>query len=466
MNSILHLFHASKRFSAGFYFYQRRFRVKQKWASNKKTKLPRELALDHFDLYYKPVFHQLWPSIRVALLSRQKYCAVINNFVSDQQKIILELAELGASDLINLARNTVATESYSLLKKGSRSVGSRASGNSQLGSICDGAGLKITDSAGWNSEFGQINLSPKTNIYDFMPVKKILSEREQMKQEEVDQNFHRPSLIPVEVIPSRPIRFPRALQPFTVARGDVSSFSPAARDENGKLTYYLMDAGSILPVIALDLEPGCEVLDLCAAPGGKSYLMLQTLLPEKLTCIDNSYSRIVRLREVMKLFFPRSYTEEKKVDVLKANGVAFCEGALEQFDRVLVDVPCFSDRHVLNEDENNIFRPSCINERLEMQNLQRELLFAGIKACKPGGIIVYSTCTLSLPQNDGAVQAALEKICQETNIEVAIEDTGMIADHFRQTFNFYGKCRYGQLVVPNLTANFGPTYFCKLHRIK
>lgn len=91
---------------------------------------------------------------------------------------------------------------------------------------------------------------------------------------------------------------------------------------------------------------------------------------------------------------------------------------------------------------------------------------AGIKACKPGGIIVYSTCTLSLPQNDGAVQAALEKICQETNIEVAIEDTGMIADHFRQTFNFYGKCRYGQLVVPNLTANFGPTYFCKLHRIK
>lgn len=206
-------------------------------ASNKKTKLPRELALDHFDLYYKPFFHQLWPSIRIALLSRQKYCAVINNFVGDQQKIILELAELGASDLINLARNTVATESFSLLKK-DRSVHSRASENSQLKSIFDDAGLKITGSAGLNSESGQINLSPKTNIYDFMPVKKILSEREQMKLEEVEQNFHRPALIPVEVIPSRPIRFPRSLQPFTVARGDVSSFSPAARDENGKLSNF------------------------------------------------------------------------------------------------------------------------------------------------------------------------------------------------------------------------------------
>lgn len=40
-----------------------------------------------------------------------------------------------------------------------------------------------------------------------------------------------------------------------------------------------MDAGSVLPVIALDLQPGCEVLDLCSAPGGKSYCILQTMLP-------------------------------------------------------------------------------------------------------------------------------------------------------------------------------------------
>ena len=45
------------------------------------------------------------------------------------------------------------------------------------------------------------------------------------------------------------------------------------------LDYYLMDASSLLPVLALDLTPECTVLDLCAAPGGKSLAILQTLLP-------------------------------------------------------------------------------------------------------------------------------------------------------------------------------------------
>ena len=45
------------------------------------------------------------------------------------------------------------------------------------------------------------------------------------------------------------------------------------------LGYYPMDGSSLLPVIALDLEPDCSVLDLCAAPGGKSLAILQTLLP-------------------------------------------------------------------------------------------------------------------------------------------------------------------------------------------
>jgi len=46
-----------------------------------------------------------------------------------------------------------------------------------------------------------------------------------------------------------------------------------------------MDGASLLPVLALDLEPGCRVLDLCAAPGGKSLAILQTLLPGKMSTL-------------------------------------------------------------------------------------------------------------------------------------------------------------------------------------
>ena len=86
-----------------------------------------------------------------------------------------------------------------------------------------------------------------------------------------------------------------------------------------------------------------------------------------------------------------------------------------------------------------------------------QLLFlysAGIHSCRPGGYIVYSTCTLSMPQNDGVVQRALDKIWQETNIEIVIKDTSEIAARFKDIFDFYEKTRFGQMVIPNLTANF------------
>jgi len=70
----------------------------------KKKKSACDLALEHFDLHYKPVYDFLWPSIRVALLSKPKHCALINNFVSDRKQIDISLAERGAHDFIWTAR--------------------------------------------------------------------------------------------------------------------------------------------------------------------------------------------------------------------------------------------------------------------------------------------------------------------------------------------------------------------------
>ena len=63
-----------------------------------------QLALDHFDLHYSPVYDHQWPSVRAALLSKPKHCALINNFASDRKQIGMSLAELGAHDFIWTAR--------------------------------------------------------------------------------------------------------------------------------------------------------------------------------------------------------------------------------------------------------------------------------------------------------------------------------------------------------------------------
>ena len=69
-----------------------------------RTKSACQFALDHFDLHYKPVYDLQWPSIRIALLSKSKYCALANNFASDRKQIDVSLAELGAHDFIWSAR--------------------------------------------------------------------------------------------------------------------------------------------------------------------------------------------------------------------------------------------------------------------------------------------------------------------------------------------------------------------------
>jgi len=63
-----------------------------------------------------------------------------------------------------------------------------------------------------------------------------------------------------------------------------------------------MDGGSLLPVLALDIQPEDTVLDMCSAPGGKSLAILQTMMPEILVCNEVSASRVTRIHNTMSQF--------------------------------------------------------------------------------------------------------------------------------------------------------------------
>ncbi|KAM7379095.1 hypothetical protein PAMP_004669 [Pampus punctatissimus] len=248
-------------------------------------------------------------------------------------------------------------------------------------------------------------------------------------------------------------------------RGIITRFKPAKPDMCGYLGYYLMDAASVLPCLALDVHEGHNVLDLCAAPGGKTLALLQTQSIEFLCVNDASVSRTKRLRKVLHSYIPKQLLTNEKLRITSFDGTQWGEIERNTFDRVLVDVPCTTDRHSLMEDDNNIFSKNRTGERRNLPHLQLELLLAGIEAACPGGEIVYSTCTLSQIQNMSVVEQAIYLARENHGIQLQVVDLRPLTHIFKKTFNFAPDLHVGEMVIPHLAANFGPIYMCKLRRL-
>lgn len=358
----------------------RRHRYKKKWATTEPHFPASRLALQNFDMTYSVQFGDLWPSIRVSLLSEQKYGALVNNFAA-WDSVSAKLKELSAKDFVNEA-------------------------------------------------FSHRELEPESG------------------------------LSPTQSLDCSP-----NLRCFTFSRGDVSRFPPARLGSLGVMDYYLMDAASLLPVLALGLQRGDTVLDLCAAPGGKTLALLQTGCCRNLAANDLSTSRTSRLQKVLHSYVPQDIRKGNQVRVTSWDGRKWGELEGDTYDRVLVDVPCTTDRHSLREEENNIFQRSRKKERQMLPMLQAQLLAAGLLATKPGGHVVYSTCSLSHLQNEYVVQGAIELLANQYSINVQVEDLSHFRKLFSDTFFFFPSCQVGELVIPNLMANFGPMYFCKMQRL-
>lgn len=179
--------------------------------------------------------------------------------------------------------------------------------------------------------------------------------------------------------------------------------------------YILQAASSFLPVMALAPRPGERVLDMCAAPGGKSTHIAQLMKNSGvLISNDSSKERIKALKGNMH----RLGVSNALVTNYDARKFPkFISG----FDRILLDAPCsglgiiFKDPSVkLNRTVADIKRNS---------HLQKELLLAAIDCLnaksQTGGFVVYSTCSISVEENEEVVQYAL------ANRSVKLVDTGL-----------------------------------------
>ncbi|KAG7256490.1 hypothetical protein CRUP_021000 [Coryphaenoides rupestris] len=252
-----------------------------------------------------------------------------------------------------------------------------------------------------------------------------------------------------------PLRLSSNIKCLVFPRGDITRFKSARPDQLSLLNYYLLDAASVLPCLALDVQEGHRVLDLLLVPYSEGFLRVN----------DSSVSRTMRLKSVLHSYVPKELLSTDHLWVTSTDGTRWSEDESDTYDRVLVDVPCTTDRHsATEEDFNNIFRKSRTMERKRLPKLQLDLLLAGVRAARPGGEVVYSTCALSQLQNQCVVQQAIHLAHQE-GIQLQVVSLQPLVHTFSGTFNFAPDLLLGEMVVPHLSANFGPTYMCKLRRL-
>lgn len=168
--------------------------------------------------------------------------------------------------------------------------------------------------------------------------------------------------------------------------------------------FYVQNASSLLPVLALAPKPGEKVLDACAAPGGKALFIADLMQGEgELLANDISNDRRGRLR---RLFQDYGYVDF--VNIMGRNAASFGGTHKEYFDRILLDAPCSSEKHVLASPRHlREWKPGRIRH---LSKLQWRLIQALFKALKPGGRLVYATCSIAPEENEKLIEKFLQKL--------------------------------------------------------
>lgn len=165
--------------------------------------------------------------------------------------------------------------------------------------------------------------------------------------------------------------------------------------------YYIQEPSAMTPAATLDVKPGDKVLDLCAAPGGKS-TELGAKLQGKGLLVSNdiSNSRAKALLKNVEMFGVRNAI------VMSENPKKLTNYFEEYFDKILIDAPCSGEGMFRKE-------PSMTKNWEEFgvdyySEIQKEIIEYAASMLKPGGLLAYSTCTFSPEENEGTIQYLLE----------------------------------------------------------
>ncbi len=226
---------------------------------------------------------------------------------------------------------------------------------------------------------------------------------------------------------------------------------------------YNLDPASADDALALGVRPGHDVLDLCAAPGGKSLVLACGLDGNgRLVANERSATRRGRLHKVLD-----GHLTARARNALNVTGHDASRWALyepESYDRVLADVPCSSERHVM-QSAGHLARWSPSRTK-RLAQAAYAIGCAAVDAVRPAGVVAYSTCALSPLENDGVIERLLDRsrghlrsVPPSFPEQVAAESAmlGEVPLEWEPT-------EFGQTVLPDRNNGAGPMYFALLQK--
>lgn len=166
--------------------------------------------------------------------------------------------------------------------------------------------------------------------------------------------------------------------------------------------YYMQEPSAMAVAVLAEACPGERVLDLCAAPGGKTTQLAAAMRGQGLLVSNEIHPARAKIlaQNVERMGIPHAVvTNEKPADLT--------DRFYEFFDRIVVDAPC-SGEGMFRKEEQALIQWSPENVKMCAER-QQEILEAAAPMLRPGGVLVYSTCTFAPEENEGTISIFLKE---------------------------------------------------------
>ncbi len=221
---------------------------------------------------------------------------------------------------------------------------------------------------------------------------------------------------------------------------------------------YSQNLSSQLAPMILNPKPGEEILDLCAAPGGKT-LQMACMMEDRgrIAAVEKSKARFFKLKANLK------HHQVSCVDLYLTDGAGVWRKTPERFDRVLLDAPCSSESR-FRTNKPKTFEHWKLKKIKEMAKKQKALIKSAINCLKPGGVLVYSTCSFAVEENEAIIHHALKQFQDAIEVQpitLPIENTqaGLLQ---WQDKDLNPQVRHCIRVLPNLVMD--GFFLCRIEK--